>query len=364
VGIKLINVTKTFLPNLTDYKKLLEEVWFSHQLTNNGELVKRLELELSRYLKVAHIELVANGTSALQLSIKAAELTGEIITTPFSYVATTTAILWEHCSPVFVDIETKCFTIDATKIETAITPDTTAILATHVFGYPCAVDAIEVIAKKHGLTVIYDAAHAFGVKYKGKSLLNYGDMSTLSFHATKLFHTGEGGAVVSLSKDTLKKVSLLKSFGHVGEDSYISTGINAKMSELHAAMGLCVLDRVDELIDHRKRCSEMYDSLLALEYSITRPLIKPEVEYNYAYYPIVLSTEEQMLKVRSTLNLHGIYPRRYFYPSLNKLPYIAPQDKFPISESISSRVLALPLSHELSEKEIQLISMLILKALK
>jgi dTDP-4-amino-4,6-dideoxygalactose transaminase len=360
----IINVTKSLLPNLTDYVKLLEEVWASNQLTNNGILVKRLQLELVNYLTVRNIELVTNGTIALQLAIKAADLKGEIITTPFSYVATTTAILWEHCRPVFVDIETQCFTIDASKIEAAITSETSAILATHVFGYPCAVEEIERIAKKHGLIVIYDAAHAFGVKYKGQSLLNYGDMSTLSFHATKLFHTGEGGAIVSQNREILRKISLLKSFGHIGEENYIDVGINAKMSELHAAMGLCVLDKVDEIILFRKKCSEIYDSLLASSASITRPQLTPDLEYNYAYYPIILSSEEQMIEVRNALNSHDIYPRRYFHPSLNKLPYIVPQNKCPISESISSRVLALPLSHELSEKEIQLVSKLILEALK
>ncbi|WGK81285.1 DegT/DnrJ/EryC1/StrS family aminotransferase [Vibrio aestuarianus] len=359
-----INVTKTLLPSLSDYTALLEEIWTNNQLSNNGELVKRLENKLCNYLAVSNVELVTNGTIALQLAIKAGDLKGEIITTPFSYVATTTAILWEHCSPVFVDIETNSFTIDASKIEEAITPKTSAILATHVYGYPCDVEEIELIAKKHGLMVIYDAAHAFGVKYKGRSLLNYGDISTLSFHATKLFHTGEGGAVISNNDALTKKVNLLKRFGHNGEDEYLCEGINGKMSELHAAMGLSVLDKVDESILHRKKCSEIYDSLLVSNSSIIRPQVKSELEYNYAYYPIVLSSEELMIKVRSALNIQSIYPRRYFYPSLNNLPYIELNNKCPISESASSRVLALPLSHDLSEKEVRLISKIILEALK
>jgi len=351
------------MPPIECYQSYLKEIWNSGQLTNHGSLEVKLKAKLAVKLEVNDLRLVSNGTLALQLAIKALEIQGEIITTPFSYVATTTSILWENCTPVFVDIEEDYFCINPDYIEQAITDRTSAILVTHVYGYPCDVERIQKIADKYNLKIIYDAAHAFGVKYKGKSILEYGDVSTLSFHATKLFHTGEGGAIFSKNENVLKKISLLKSFGHIGEDNYISIGINAKMSELHAAMGLCVLDKVDELILHRKKCSELYDSLLASHSSITRPVIKSEVDYNYAYYPIVLSCEQQMLSIRSALNLNGIYPRRYFYPSLNKLPYIIQQKNCPISESISSRVLALPLSHELSEKEIIFVSKLILEAM-
>lgn len=359
-----IYVTKSLLPDLNEYTNLLNRVWSNNQLTNNGSLVQQLEVDLLEYLDVPNVELVSNGTIALQLAIKAAGLKGEIITTPFTYVATTTAILWENCKPVFVDIDSKSLCIDVTKIESAITENTSAILATHVFGYPCNVDAIEEIATKHGLVVIYDAAHAFGVKYKGKSLLNYGDMSTLSFHATKIFHSAEGGAIISNDASLIERINLLKRFGHDGEDSYICEGINAKMSELHAAMGLCVLDKVDNSIRNRKLCSEHYDRLFANQPSIYRPQVVSELEYNYSYYPIVLSSEQKLLKVKDALNCKNIYPRRYFFPSLNKLPYLDNAVECPVSESVATRVLALPLSHELSCKDIDFIASTVIEAIK
>ncbi|MGF1878040.1 DegT/DnrJ/EryC1/StrS family aminotransferase [Photobacterium frigidiphilum] len=360
----MLNVTKTYMPPIELYESYLKEIWDSSQVTNNGALVKKLEVSLSEKLNIKNIELVSNGTLALQLALKALNIRGDVITTPFSYVATTTSILWENCNPIFVDIEMGNFCINPDLIEQAITEETTAILATHVYGYPCEVEKIQKIADKYNLKVIYDAAHAFGVTYKGKSLLEYGDISTLSFHATKLFHTGEGGAIVSTDNEILKKVSLSKSFGHIGEEKYIDIGINAKMSELHAAMGLCVLDKVDDIISHRKKCSQLYDEFLELDDSIIRPQLKQGVVYNYAYYPIILSCKEHMLRVRDALNRQNIFPRRYFYPSLNKLSYIDKKVQCPVSESISSRVLALPLSHELSEKEIRLVSTIILEAVK
>jgi dTDP-4-amino-4,6-dideoxygalactose transaminase len=360
----MLNVTKTYMPPIDLYLSYLNEVWESGQLTNNGNLTKRLKNELIKKLGVSNLELVSNGTVALQLAIKALGIKGEVITTPFSYVATTTSILWENCKPVFVDIETGNFSINPELIERAITDNTTAILATHVYGYPCDVEKIQEIADKYGLKVIYDAAHAFGVTYNDKSILEYGDISTLSFHATKLFHTGEGGAIVSGDHEILKKISLLKSFGHIGEDQYINIGINAKMSELHAALGLCVLEKVDEIIDCRRQCSKLYDQMLSFNNCIHRPIIKPGVGYNYAYYPILLSSEEHMLKVRNALNCKNVFPRRYFYPSLNKLPYLDNKEDCPISENISSRALALPLSHELSEKEIRFVSKIILETIQ
>lgn len=360
----MLNVTKTYMPPLELYESYLKEIWESGQVTNNGTFVKQLKVDLSDKLNIKDIELVSNGTLALQLALKVLDIKGDVITTPFSYVATTTSILWENCNPIFVDIEMDNFCINPDLIEQAITDDTTAILATHVYGYPCEVEKIQQIADKYSLKVIYDAAHAFGVTYKDKSVLEYGDISTLSFHATKLFHTGEGGAIVSTDDEILKKVSMSKSFGHIGEDRYIDVGINAKMSELHAAMGLCVLDQVDDIISHRKKCSKLYDQLLSLDTSISRPQAKSGVGYNYAYYPIVLSCEDHMLRVRDALNCQNIFPRRYFYPSLNKLPYVDVKEGCPVSESISSRVLALPLSHELSEKEIRLVSEIILEAIK
>jgi len=307
----MIPVTKTYLPPLSQYSKQLERIWQGGWITNNGALVKELREALIAHLEVPNFELVANGTLALQLAIKALDLKGEIITTPFSYVATTTSILWESCEPVFVDIEDKTFCIDADQIEAAITERTSAILATHVYGYPCDIDKIEQVARKHGLKVIYDAAHAFGVKLNGRSILCNGDASVLSFHATKLFHTTEGGGLVSNDQNIANKIGLMKKFGHIGEDEYLEVGINAKMSEMHAAMGLCVLPKVGEIIAYRRMISERYDSSLK-GLGLICPKLAKEMEYNYAYYPVVFSSHDIMMSCRQALIDHGIMPRRYF----------------------------------------------------
>jgi dTDP-4-amino-4,6-dideoxygalactose transaminase len=353
----MISVTKTYLPSIDAYYEQIEKIWQSGFLTNNGSVVKQLGNDLRNYLSVDNLELVANGTLALQLAIKALDLKGEIITTPYSYVATTTAILWEGCEPVFVDIDANTFCINPDLIESAITERTCAILATHVYGYPCDVINIELIAKKHNLKVIYDAAHCFGVKLNGESLLMHGDASILSFHATKLFHTAEGGAVVCNDKEVLNRVSLMKKFGHIGEDEYLDIGINAKMSELHAAMGLCVLPKVDELIELRKLRSERYNQLFGgLELQILS--IPDNLQYNYAYYPVVFPDHSCMLKAREALIEKDIIPRRYFFPSLNTLPYLRDKSKITcsVSEDVSQRVLALPLSHELALPDVEQIA--------
>lgn len=361
----MINVTKTYLPSLDEYTAKLKTIWQNGWITNSGSLAKELADKLSAYLSVPYLELVANGMLALQLAIKVLGLKGEIITTPFSYVATTMAILWEGCEPVFVDIEEKTFCINADLIEAAITEQTSAILATHVYGYPCDVEKIEQIAQKHNLKVIYDAAHAFGVKLKGKSLANYGDVSSLSFHATKLFHTGEGGAVVCKDAEVAKRISLMKKFGHTGEEEYLDIGINAKMSELHAAMGLVVLPMVDEMIAYRKKCCKHYDKLIA-HLPIQRPAMPDTIDYNFSYYPVVFRTQEIMMRVRQALIENNIMPRRYFYPSLNTLPYLRPdlRRSCPVSESIASRVLCLPLYFNMQGPQIGLISESITKAIK
>jgi len=351
-----ILVTRTFLPPLEEYSSLLETIWESGHVTNNGPLCLQLEELLKTRLEVPHLLPVSNGTLALQLAIKALNLTGEIITTPYSYVATTNAILWEGCDPVFVDICPRTFCLDPSLIEQAITDKTTAILATHVYGYPCAVDRIAEIAAKHGLKVIYDAAHAFGVKIRGRSLLSYGDCSTLSFHATKLFHTGEGGAVISFHPDVAKRLYLMSRFGHAGEDHYFDIGINAKLSEFHAAMGLAVLPRLEKIIEARRKCFLWYDEFLG-ETPVERPHLVPELEYNYSYYPVVFSTHEVMMGVRVALQNQGIFPRRYFYPSLNTLPFLQPnqQRACPVSENIAMRVLSLPLYVGLEKAQVELI---------
>ena len=353
----MISVTKTYLPPVDEYCEQVKKIWQSGFLTNNGATLRKLENDLCDYLNIGSIELVANGTLALQLAIKALDLKGEIITTPYSYVATTTAILWEGCEPVFVDIDAKTFCIDPDLIESAITEHTCAILATHVYGYPCDVKKIEAIAKRYDLKVIYDAAHSFGVKLNGESLLMYGDASILSFHATKLFHTAEGGAVVCPDRQILNRISLMKKFGHIGEDEYLDIGINAKMSELHAAVGLCVLPKVDGLIELRRLCAERYDQLLdGLGLRILS--IPNNFKYNYAYYPVVFSDNDSMLNVRDALIARDIMPRRYFSPSLNTLPYLRDITKnaCPVSEDIAQRVLALPLSHELDLLDVERIA--------
>lgn len=346
-----IHVTKTFLPPIEEYNSYVEKIWANNQLTNQGPLLKEFEQKASDYLGVDNFQFVANGTLALQLALRALDITeGEVITTPFSYVATTSAILWEHCNPVYIDIDPETLCIDPSKIEQAITKDTKAILAVHVFGNPCDAEAIERIANKHNLKVIYDGAHTFGVRYKGKSLLDYGDISTCSFHATKPFHTIEGGCVIAKDQKMSDKLELMKRFGHQG-DKHHTLGINAKASEFHAAMGLCNLKHIDNIIKQRGEVITAYDELLGDEFQ--RPKIRKSTEYNNAYYPIILDSEEQLHRVVKSLNKQNIFPRRYFYPSLNILLYLNSVQNCPISEDISKRVLCLPLYEDLEQKHIQ-----------
>ncbi|HRP82827.1 MAG TPA: DegT/DnrJ/EryC1/StrS family aminotransferase [Flavobacteriales bacterium] len=350
-----IYVTRTFLPPREEYLHWLDKVYSSHVLTNNGPIHKELEETLRRRFEVPHLKLMANGTLALQLAIRALGVKGKVITTPFSYVATTSAILWEGCEPVFVDIDPKTCCIDPNLIEAAITPDTSAILATHVYGIPCDVEAINTIAKKHGLKVIYDAAHAFDVQYKGRSILQWGDASTLSFHATKLFHTVEGGAVVLHDAEADHRLRLLRSFGHIGDEHY-TLGMNAKMSEVHAAMGMAVLPYIPEQIAMRKAVVHQYDKhLLQL---MERPHVPQDTTYNYAYYPILFKDSPQRERVTNHLMANGVTPRRYFYPSLNVLPYVTPAC-CKHSENAAERVLSLPLYADLEIVHIQRIAQLI-----
>lgn len=343
-----VNVTKCFLPPKEEYIKYIDAIYACTQLTNQGPCVVELEEKLERYLNVQYLHYVANGTLALQLALRVLGVTeGEVITTPFSYVATTSSILWERCTPVFVDIELDNFTIDVEKIEAAITPRTKAIMAVHVFGYACHVERIQEIADRHHLKVIYDGAHAFGVKYKGRSLLDYGDISTLSFHATKLFHTTEGGACITRQQSVNEQLELVKRFGH-NYDEHLQLGINAKNSELHAAMGLANFPYIESIIAERKFLSNLYDQLLP---DYQKPKKQEVLEYNYAYYPILFESEAQLLSAFKRLNQVHIYPRRYFYPSLNKLPYVQGHDCL-ISEQISSRIACLPLYVGLEERQV------------
>lgn len=355
----MIPVTKSFIPPIEEYQAIVKRAFDNEWLTNRGELVLELEEKLKEYLQVSNIIVMNNGTIPLQIALKLLGGGGEIITTPFSYVATTAAIVWENCTPVFVDIHPEYLTIDETKIEAAITPKTTCILATHVFGNPCNIEAIEAIAKKHTLKVIYDAAHCFGVKYNGKSIFEYGDVSTCSFHATKLFHTGEGGAIFC-NDDTLRhKIFYSHNFGHNGPLDFYGLGVNGKISELQGAMGLSVLAYMIDIIKSRREIVEFYDLNLDFK-SFCKIRIREFTKWNYSYYPIIFDTEEHLLKIQKELNSKNIFPRRYFYPSLNTINYIN-GNIMPISESISSRILCLPLYKDLEEENLNLIVSLINK---
>jgi dTDP-4-amino-4,6-dideoxygalactose transaminase len=345
-----INVTKSFLPPIEEYEYYLNQIWESNWLTNQGPILKEFEKNTQRFLGVNNLHYVTNGTIALQLALRALDITdAEVITTPFSYVATTSSIMWEGSRPVFVDIEPQTLCIDPTKIENAITKKTMAIMPVHVFGNPCDIEKINAIAKKHNLKVIYDAAHAFGVKYNGKSLLSFGDISTCSFHSTKVFHTVEGGAVIARDTEISKKLELIKAFGHEGDEHYM-LGINAKASEFHAAMGLCNLKHIDKIITERKALTELYDRLLPN--SLQRPIIRENTTANFAYYPVLFETEKQLLLAFKKLAAKQIFPRRYFYPSLNKLDYIKGND-CPVSENIAPRIACLPLYAGLGKKVVE-----------
>jgi dTDP-4-amino-4,6-dideoxygalactose transaminase len=348
----MIPVTKSFLPPIEEYMAQVQRAYDNEWLTNRGELVLELEDKLQSYLGVSNILITNNGTIPLQIALKLLGGGGEIITTPFSYVATTAAIVWENCTPVFVDIHPEYLTIDETLIEAAITPKTTCILATHVFGNPCNIEEIDRIAKKHNLKVIYDAAHCFGVKYKGKSIFEYGDVSTSSFHATKLFHTGEGGAIFCKDKDLRHKIYYSHNFGHNGPTDFFGLGINGKISELQAAMGLSVLPYMSDIMAMRRVVVEKYhDGIFHL---IQQFKVREHTEWNYSYFPIVFESEEVLLEKIEIFNSSGIFPRRYFYPSLNKINYVDKSNSYN-SENISSRILCLPLYCGLDTKQIELI---------
>lgn len=355
----MITVTKTFLPGQDEYNAILKTAWDNQWITNRGALTISLEIKLAAYLGVPNIIATTNGTLPLQIAIKALNLKGEIITTPFSYVATAAAIAWENCIPVFVDIDEVYLTIDETKIEAAITENTVAILATHVFGNPCNVKIIEAIANKHQLKVIYDAAHCFGVKYNGSSVFNYGDVSTCSFHATKLFHTGEGGAIFCNDAVLFHNLFYMHNFGHDGPLKFHGPGINAKITELQAAMGLAVLPYMSTIINERKKVVDYYDS--QFKNSIVQRLkLRDGTEWNYSYYPIILPNEDDLLQIEQRLISNSILPRRYFYPSLNTIAYLKGKE-MPVSESISKRILCLPLYVGLTETDLAKICRLVLE---
>lgn len=346
----MTHVTKTYLPNKEKYKKYIDEIYENGWLTNNGPLVQRLEKRLAEYLGVKNVVLVANGTVALEIAYRTLGLKGFAITTPFSFVATTSSLVTNNILPIYADIDKQTLNLNPKNIEKLITANTSAIVPVHVFGNPCEVEAIEKIAKKHKLKVIYDAAHAFDVKYKDKSVLNYGDISTLSFHATKLFHTIEGGALIINDDKLVQKAKYLINFGIENAESIPHLGTNAKMNEFEAAMGLCVLDEIENINSGRKKVYELYKKELKDIVQLQKQ--DKNTTQNYSYFPVVLKSEKQLLKVQKALNKQNINPRRYFYPSLDTLDYIEPKQKCKISRDISKRILCLPIYAEL-EKDVQ-----------
>jgi dTDP-4-amino-4,6-dideoxygalactose transaminase len=356
----MIPVTRPFLPPQEEYNQYLQGIWKRQWLTNMGPLASDLEMKLKEHLSVNHLLFVANGTIGLQMAIKALDLKGEVITTPFSFVATTSSIVWEGCKPVYVDIDKDSLNIDPTKIEGAITENTSAILATHVYGNPCDVIAIERIAQKHNLKVIYDGAHAFGVKVNGKSIFDYGDISICSLHATKLYHSIEGGIIMTKDPVLLKKIAYMRNFGFNGPEAFAELGLNGKNSEFHAAMGLVNLGHIQAIHDNRKRITERYDEKLK-GFKGIKPLCHDDGSLNYAYYPLVVESEELLHKCMELLKANEIFVRRYFYPSLSKvLPYLDSVEML-ITEDIAKRVMCLPLFHDLSLEEVDLICRLLLR---
>lgn len=356
----MIPVTRPFLPPQDEYMTYITGIWQRQWLTNMGPLANDLEIKLKEHLNINNLLFVTNGTVALQMAIKALDLSGEIITTPFSFVATSSAIVWENCKPVYADIDPHTLNIDAHKIESLITDKTSAILATHVYGNPCDVELIAQIAKKHNLKVIYDGAHAFGVQVNGKSIFEYGDISTCSLHATKLYHSIEGGLITTTDAALLKKLAFMRNFGFDGPEKFAELGINGKNSEMHAAMGLVNLKYISAIHSKRKLLTQRYQTLLKPLKAFT-PVWHKDATINYAYYAIVFETEELNLRCINRLVRKEIFPRRYFYPALtSSLPYIA-NETLPITEDISKRVLCLPLYYDLSLEEVDLICSVLLK---
>jgi dTDP-4-amino-4,6-dideoxygalactose transaminase len=345
---KIINVTKTYLPDKEKYKQYVDEIYANNWVTNNGPLVQRLEKRLAHYLGVKNIVLVANGTVALEIAYRTLGLKGFVVTTPFSFVATTSSLVTNGLLPIFADINPHTFNIDPSKIQDSITKNTSAILGVHVFGNPCEIKKIKRIAKQNNLKVVYDAAHAFDVQYKGQSILNYGDISTLSFHATKLFHTIEGGALIINDDSLVEKARYLINFGIKTPEEIPELGTNAKMNEFEAAMGLCVLDNIEEIKQKRKIVFDVY--IKELQRLVRFQDKNENATKNYSYFPVIFNNEEQLKKIQKALNDHNVFPRRYFYPSLDTLTYIEPKQNMPISRDISKRILCLPIYPDLDAK--------------
>lgn len=351
---KKILVTQPTLAPLNEFSDLLKGVWHSGILTHNGPLVQQLEDQLSKKLGLDYFITVANGTLAIQMAIKALELKGEIITTPFTWVATLSAIQWEDCTPIFCDIEPDTLNIDPLKLEEKITSKTIAIMPVHVFGNPCNVNAIDKIAKKYGLKVIYDAAHAIGSTFEDKSILEYGDISATSLHATKILNTAEGGGCITKDKDLFEKLKRIRFFGHDNNKEIVEEGFNGKLTEINAALGLANLKYFRSTVEDRKVKYLYYKSSLENLPNIAFQNIKFG-QSNYSYFPLIFDSEKTLLKIEKALNNSNIFPRRYFYPSVNTFDKIVKYDPMPISEDISKRILCLPLYFDLKISEIDII---------
>ena len=355
-----ITVTSPLLPNLDEFNEMLKDIWASKWITNNGDFHKQLEAELCTYLKVPYISLFTNGTLPLITALQALRISGEVITTPFSFVATTHSIWWNGIKPVFVDIDPSNCGIDPDKIEAAITPKTTAIMPVHCYGKPCDTERIQAIADKYGLKVIYDAAHAFGVEVNGESILNKGDMSTLSFHATKVYNTIEGGALVMHDEHTKKRIDYLKNFGFAGETEVVAPGINSKMDEVRAAYGLLNLRLVDACIDARRQVAVRYRDALRDVPGISFFDDMPGVRHNYSYFPIFVKAEEYGMtrdELYFKLKEHNILGRRYFYPLISTFSTYrgldsAKPSNLPNAHKMADEVICLPMHHALSEDDV------------
>ena len=357
----IITVTSPLLPNLDDFNESLKQIWDSKWITNNGEFHKKLETALAEYLKVPYVSLFTNGTLPLITALQALRVTGEFITTPYSFVATTHALWWNGIKPVFVDIDPNTGNLDPERVEAAITPRTTAIMPVHVYGKPCDVDAIQGIADKYGLKVIYDAAHAFGVEVNGKSILNAGDLSTLSFHATKVFNTIEGGAMVMHDEKTKKRIDYLKNFGFAGETEVVGPGINSKMDEIRAAYGLLNLQQVDKAIDARHKVAVKYREALKDVNGITYFEDMPGVRHNYSYFPIFVDAERYGMtrdELYFKMKEQAVSGRRYFYPLISEFSTYrglesAKPENLPNAHKMANTVICLPMHHALSEEDIE-----------
>lgn len=357
----IITVTSPLLPNLEEFNKLLKEIWNSKWITNNGSFHKQLEKELAAYLKVSYVSLFTNGTLPLITALQALRITGEVITTPYSFVATTHALWWNGIKPVFVDIDPQTGNIDPDKIEAVITPKTTAIMPVHVYGKPCDTKRIQEIADKYGLKVIYDAAHAFGVEVDGESLLNAGDMSTLSFHATKVYNTIEGGALVMHDEKTKQRIDYLKNFGFAGETEVVAPGINSKMDEMRAAYGLLNLKQVDAAIEARHQVAVKYREALRSVKGLSFMEDMPGVRHNYSYFPIFVDAEKYgMTRDELYFKMKGenVLGRRYFYPLISEFSTYrglssSSKENLPNAHKMADSVICLPMHHELRECEIE-----------